>query len=51
MVYGVFMAGLARRGVGAAEFRPVLKPIRGGWPKKEAFLAGMGNAVAGSLRG
>lgn len=36
---------------GAEEFREVFTPMRGGWPKKEAFLAGMGNAVAGSLRG
>ncbi len=36
---------------GAEEFRPVFAPIRGGWPKKEALLAGMGNAVNGSLRG
>jgi hypothetical protein len=36
---------------GACEFRPVLTPIGGGWPKKEALLAGMGNSVAGSLRG
>jgi len=36
---------------GSYEFRPILMPTRGGWPKKEALLAGMGNAVAGSLRG
>jgi len=36
---------------GTCEFRPVFAPIGGGWPKKEALLAGMGNAVAGSLRG
>ncbi len=36
---------------GSHEFRAVLVPSRGGWPKKEALLAGMSNAVAGSLRG
>lgn len=36
---------------GAQAFRPIFTPTGGGWPKKEALLAGMGNAVAGSLRG
>lgn len=36
---------------GAEEFRLVFVPIRGGWPKKEELLAGMDNAVNGSLRG
>ena len=36
---------------GEAEFRLVFAPMRGGWPKKEALLAGMSNAVHGSLRG
>ena len=36
---------------GAHEFRPILVPTREGWPKKEALLAGMSNAVAGSQRG
>ncbi len=36
---------------GEAEFRPIFAPMRGGWPKKEALLAGMGNSVNGSLRG
>jgi hypothetical protein len=36
---------------GSDEFRAVVVPTRGGWPKKEALLAAMGNAVAGSLRG
>ena len=36
---------------GAHEFRPVLAPTRGGWPKKEALLSALGNTVAGSLRG
>ena len=35
---------------GVGEFRPILMPIGGGWPKKEALLAGMDNSVAGSLR-
>ncbi len=36
---------------GAVEFRPIFAPMRGGWPKKEALMAGMGNSVNGSLRG
>lgn len=36
---------------GAQEFRPIFAPSRGGWAKKEALLAGMGNAVNASLRG
>ena len=36
---------------GSEEFRPILAPTRGGWPKKEGLLAGMNNSVAGSLRG
>jgi hypothetical protein len=36
---------------GTEEFRPVFAPIKGGWPKKEGLLAGMDNAVNGSLRG
>jgi hypothetical protein len=36
---------------GAVEFRPIFAPMRGGWPKKEALLAGMGNSANGSLRG
>lgn len=36
---------------GSYEFRPILVPSRGGWPKKEALLAGMNNSVGGSLRG
>jgi len=36
---------------GAYEFRTIFAPTGGGWPKKEALLAGMNNAVAGSLRG
>lgn len=36
---------------GSYEFRPILVPTRGGWPKKEGLLAGMNNSVAGSLRG
>lgn len=34
-----------------AAVRPIFAPMRGGWPKKEALLAGMGNAANGSLRG
>ena len=36
---------------GCEEFRPMLVPSRGGWPKKEVLLAARGNSVAGSLRG
>lgn len=36
---------------GSEEFRPVFHPTTDGWPEKEKLLAGMGNAVAGSLRG
>ena len=36
---------------GTEEFREVFTATRGGWPEKEELLAGMGNAVAGSLRG
>jgi len=36
---------------GSEEFRPVFTATGDGWPKKEALLAGMGNAVAGPLRG
>lgn len=36
---------------GTEEFRPVFASTANGWPEKEALLAGMGNAVAGSLRG
>lgn len=36
---------------GAEEFRPIFAPTGAGWPEKEGLLAGMGNAVAGSLRG
>jgi hypothetical protein len=35
---------------GSHEFRPIFAPIRGGWPKKEALLTGMGNAVSSSVR-
>lgn len=33
------------------EFRTVFTATRDGWPEKEGLLAGMSNAVAGSLRG
>ena len=36
---------------GAKEFRAVFTRTTDGWPEKEELLAGMGNAVAGSLRG
>ena len=36
---------------GSEEFRPVFTVTGDGWPEKEGVLAGMGNAVAGSLRG
>lgn len=36
---------------GSEEFRPVFTPTTDGWPEKESLLAGMSNAVAGSLRG
>lgn len=36
---------------GSEEFRPVFTVTGDGWPEKEGLLAGMGNAVAGSLRG
>jgi hypothetical protein len=36
---------------GMEEFRPVFTSTTYGWPEKEALLAGMGNAVAGSVRG
>ena len=36
---------------GTEEFREVFTSTTDGWPEKEELLAGMGNAVAGSLRG
>lgn len=36
---------------GSEEFRAIFTPTTEGWPEKEGLLAGMGNAVAGSLRG
>ncbi|QIN82643.1 hypothetical protein GBA63_08305 [Rubrobacter tropicus] len=36
---------------GTEEFRPIFAATGDGWPEKEALLAGMGNAVNGSLRG
>lgn len=36
---------------GADEFRPIFAATGEGWPEKESLLAGMGNAVNGSLRG
>jgi hypothetical protein len=36
---------------GTREFRPIFALTGGGWPKKEALLAGMDNSMAGSLRG
>ncbi len=36
---------------GAEEFRAVFTPTTDGWPEKEELLAGMSNAVGGSLRG
>lgn len=36
---------------GSAQFRPVLTPTTHGWQEKEALVAGLRNAVAGSLRG
>lgn len=36
---------------GAEEFRAIFAVTGAGWPEKEGLLAGMGNAVAGSLRG
>lgn len=36
---------------GTKEFRPIFAATGEGWPEKEALLAGMGNAVNGSLRG
>lgn len=36
---------------GSEEFRPIFTPTTDGWPEKEELLAGMSNAVAGSLRG
>lgn len=36
---------------GSEQFRPTFTLTRDGWPEKEELLAGMGNAVAGSLRG
>ena len=48
---GTLWRGYRKKMWGSGEFRPVLLPTRGGWPKKEALLAGRGNAVAGSLRG
>ncbi len=36
---------------GTEGFRPIFAPMGGGWPKKEALVAGMGNSVNGSLRG
>jgi hypothetical protein len=48
---GSLWRGYRAEAWGAEEFRAVFAPIRGGWPKKETLLAGMGNAVAGSLRG
>jgi hypothetical protein len=48
---GTLWRGYRLEAWGAGEFRPIFVPTRGGWPEKEALLAGMGNAVAGSLRG
>lgn len=36
---------------GTEEFRPTFTLTGDGWPEKEALLAGMSNAVNGSLRG
>lgn len=36
---------------GVEQFRPTFTLTGGGWPEKEALLAGMTNAVNGSLRG
>lgn len=36
---------------GLEEFRPVFTVTTDGWPEKEELLAGMSNAVGGSLRG
>ena len=36
---------------GSEEFRPTFTLIGDGWPEKETLLAGMSNAVNGSLRG
>jgi len=36
---------------GTEEFRPIFTVTGEGWPEKEVLLAGMGNAVNGSLRG
>jgi hypothetical protein len=35
---------------GSEEFRPIFNPTTDGWPERETLLAGMSNAVAGSLR-
>jgi hypothetical protein len=48
---GTLWRGYRAEAWGAEEFRPVFAPMRGGWPKKEALLAGMNNAVRGSSRG
>ncbi len=36
---------------GSEEFRPAFTPTGDGWSEKEGLLAGMSNAVAGSVRG
>lgn len=36
---------------GSEQFRPVFTTTTDGWPEKEQLLAGMSNAVAGSVRG
>jgi hypothetical protein len=48
---GSLWRGYRREMWGSYEFRPILVPTRGGWPKKEALLAARSNAVYGSVRG
>ena len=51
LVVGHIVARLPGGVVGSGGVRPIFSPTRDRWPEKEELLAGMGNAVAGSLRG
>jgi len=44
---GTLWRGYRSEAWGAGEFRPIFAPTRGGWPKKEALLAGMATPCAG----
>ena len=48
---GLVVARMPRGASGREEFHRLSAVTRDDWPEKEALLAGMGNAVNGSLRG